>query len=128
MLYPRTLTQFNAWFSKEEDCRKYLLQLRWPTGFQCPSCHTSEAWLTKRGMMHCTQCGHQTSVTAGTLFHKTKSPLLLWFHAIGWLTAQKNGASALGLQRILGLGSYETAWTWLHKQRPPPLNLTQKCP
>lgn len=67
--------------------------------------------------MHCRSCSHQTSVTAGTLFHRTRMPLRTWFEAIWWVTAQKNGASALGLQRILGLGSYETAWTWLHKLR-----------
>jgi len=67
--------------------------------------------------MHCKQCAHQASVTAGTLFHRTRTPLRLWFHAIWWLTSQKNGASALGLQRILGLGTYKTAWTWLHKLR-----------
>lgn len=115
--YPRTLTAFNSQFYTEDDCRKYLAQLRWPTGFKCPKCASSDAWLTKRGTMHCVSCGHQTSVTAGTIFHKSRSPLQLWFHAIWWVTAQKNGASALGLQRILGLGSYETAWTWLHKLR-----------
>lgn len=115
--YPKTLTEFNSQFSTEEACRQYLAQLRWPSGFKCPKCVSSNAWLTKRGVMHCTSCGHQTSITAGTLFHRSRSPLQLWFHAIWWITAQKNGASALGLQRILGLGSYETAWTWLHKLR-----------
>lgn len=67
--------------------------------------------------MHCRGCGHQASITAGTIFHGTRSSLRVWFQAMWWVTAQKNGASALGLQRILGLGSYETAWTWLHKLR-----------
>jgi transposase-like protein len=67
--------------------------------------------------MHCKRCGRQTSITAGTIFHGTRSSLRQWFQAMWWVTAQKNGASALGLQRILGLGSYETAWTWLHKLR-----------
>jgi transposase-like protein len=67
--------------------------------------------------MHCKACGHQVSVTAGTIFHATRSPLRLWFQAMWWVTTQKNGASALGLQRVLGLGSYETAWSWLHKLR-----------
>lgn len=67
--------------------------------------------------MHCKDCGHQVSITAGTIFHGTRSPLRLWFQAMWWVTTQKNGASALGLQRVLGLGSYETAWTWLHKLR-----------
>jgi len=67
--------------------------------------------------MHCRECGHQASITAGTIFHGTRSSLRVWFQAMWWVTAQKNGASALGLQRILGLGSYETAWAWLHKLR-----------
>ena len=67
--------------------------------------------------MHCRRCGHQASITAGTIFHGTRSSLRLWFQAMWWVTTQKNGASALGLQRILGLGSYETAWMWLHKLR-----------
>lgn len=67
--------------------------------------------------MKCRDCDRQTSVTAGTIFHKTRKPLRLWFQVMGWITAQKSGASALGLQRIVGLGSYQTAWAWLHKLR-----------
>jgi transposase-like protein len=67
--------------------------------------------------MQCQACGHQTSVTAGTIFQDTRKPLVDWFRAMYWLASQKNGASALGLQRVLGLGSYKTAWTWLHKLR-----------
>src|SRR5262249_61474085 len=65
----------------------------------------------------CGRCEYQASLTAGTIFQDTRKPLTLWFRAIWWVTAQKNGASALGLQRILGLRSYTTAWTWLHKLR-----------
>jgi transposase-like protein len=67
--------------------------------------------------MQCRHCDHQTSVTAGTIFQDTRKPLVDWFRAIYWLVSQKNGASALGLQSVLGLGSYKTAWTWLHKFR-----------
>jgi transposase-like protein len=63
------------------------------------------------------RCDHQTSVTAGTIFQDTRQPLVDWFRAMYWLASQKNGASALGLQAVLGLGSYKTAWTWLHKLR-----------
>lgn len=115
--YPGTLAQFDRWFATEDACRKYLATLRWPAGFSCPGCKSIDAWLTERSLMHCKGCGRQVSVTAGTLFHGTRSSLRLWFQAMWWVTAQKNGASALGLQRILGLGSYETAWTWLHKMR-----------
>jgi len=115
--YPGTLPQFDRWFATEDACRKYLATLRWPGGFRCPGCESTEAWLTERALMHCKGCGRQVSVTAGTIFHGTRSSLRLWFQAMWWVTAQTNGASALGLQRILGLGSYETAWTWLHKLR-----------
>jgi transposase-like protein len=67
--------------------------------------------------LECGDCGHQTSVTAGTIFQDTRKPLVLWFRTMWWVTSQKNGTSALGLQRVLGLGSYKTAWTWLHKLR-----------
>jgi transposase-like protein len=115
--YPKTLPEFDRWFGTEEACREYLTRLRWPDGFACSRCRSTDAWLTERGLMHCRQCDHQVSVTAGTIFHGTRSPLRLWFQAMWWVTAQKNGASALSLQRVLGLGSYETAWTWLHKLR-----------
>ena len=68
-------------------------------------------------LLRCVRCDYKASVTAGTVFQGTRKPLTLWFRAIWWITSQKNGASALGLQRVLGLGSYETAWTWLHKLR-----------
>jgi len=115
--YPRTMAEFDRWFATEDLCRQYLLRLRWPFGFQCPRCNSRDAWLTKRGLMHCWECDFQVSVTAGTIFHRTRKPLRLWFQMMWWVTCQKNGASAVGLQRILGLGSYGTAWTWLHKLR-----------
>jgi len=71
----------------------------------------------KRAVYWCAQCGYQFSVTAGPLFHDTRKPLRLWFRAIWYVVNQKQGVSALGLQRVLGLGSYRTAWTWLHKLR-----------
>jgi hypothetical protein len=74
-------------------------------------------WQTNRGLYHCKKCGYQVSVTAGTIFHRTRKPLVLWFHAIWHITSQKYGANALGLMRVLGLGSYHTAWEWLHKLR-----------
>ena len=115
--YPRTLLEFEERFATEEACLEYVAGIRWPEGFECPTCGGTQAWTTSRGMYHCAQCGHQTSVLAGTIFQDTKKPLRLWFRAIWHLTSQKYGANALGLQRILGLGSYRTAWTWLHKLR-----------
>ena len=114
--YPRTLSEFETRFATEEACRAYLCRLRWPDGFRC-RCGEANAWRTARGLWQCAACGAQTSVTAGTLFQDTRKPLRLWFHAMWWVTGQKTGASAVGLQRLLGLGSYETAWAWLHKLR-----------
>lgn len=116
--YPRTLQEFDSFFSSEDSCRKYLVQLRWPHGYQCTSCNSSKApWVTARGHLHCRTCGTEISITAGTIFEKTRYPLKTWFFAIWLVTSQKYGASALGLKRVLGLGSYQTAWTWLHKLR-----------
>ena len=115
--YPRTLEDFEVRFADEAACREYLIALRWPEGPICPQCHSNRIWPTKRGLLACSACGYQVSVTAGTIFHGSRRPLRLWFRAIWWVTSQKTGASALGLQRVLGLGSYKTAWTWLHKLR-----------
>ena len=68
-------------------------------------------------LMRCRECHGRTSLTAGTIFEGTRKPLRTWLMAMWFVTSQKNGVSALGLQRVLGLGSYETAWTWLHKLR-----------
>ena len=112
-----TLADLEARFGAEQACWDYLLKLRWPEGFVCPRCGGRTAWTTTRRLLVCTGCQHQASLTAGTIFQDTRKPLTLWFRAIWWVTAQKHGASALELQRILGLGSYVTAWTWLHKLR-----------
>lgn len=115
--YPRKLAEFEVRFANDEACRDYLFRLRWPEGFRCPHCGRGKAWPVRRILFECAHCGAQVSVTAGTIFQDTRLPLTLWFRAMWWVTAQKNGASALGLQRILGLGSYKTAWGWLHKLR-----------
>lgn len=115
--YPKTLEELEETFSTEESCETYLIKLRWPEGFRCPACGHAGAWRLGSGLFKCMDCGRKTSVTSGTLFEGTRKPLVAWFRAIWWVTSQKNGASALGLQRILGLGSYKTAWTWLHKLR-----------
>ena len=104
-------------FSTEEACRAYLARMRWPGGFRCPRCGVGKSWPVRGTLLECAGCGCQTSATAGTIFQDTRTPLPIWFRAMWWVTTQKNGASALGLQRVLGLKSYETAWTWLHKFR-----------
>lgn len=115
--YPQTVLELRDQFADEQACRDYLAKLRWPDGFRCPACQAQDHWVTDRALRHCRSCGRQTSVTAGTLFADTHLPLRLWFEALWQVTSQKYGASALGMQRVLGLGSYRTAWTWLHKLR-----------
>lgn len=115
--YPRTLMELEERFSTDEACRAYLFALRWPDGFVCPRCGGRRAWPMARGLWLCGNCRHQASVTAGTIFQDSRLPLALWFRAMWHITSQKNGASALGVQRVLGLGSYQTAWAWLHKLR-----------
>jgi transposase-like protein len=120
--YPMTFDEFTSQFTTEEQCRDYLYQLRWPEGFICPKCGEVAAWLTGESLYKCSKFRHKTSVIAGTIFQDTRKPLKVWFTAIWWVTTQKNGASAIGLQRVLGLKSYTTAWTWLHKIRKAMVN------
>jgi ISXO2 transposase-like protein/transposase-like zinc ribbon protein len=116
--YPRAFQEFEAWFGSETACREYIRRLRWPEGFVCPHCAGGgEPWEMARSLLRCRACDRQVSLTAGTLLQDTRKPLRMWFLAMWFATSQKNGVSALGLQRVLGLGSYETAWTWLHKRR-----------
>lgn len=109
--------EFEEMFKTEQDCIDYLVLLRWSNGFECPQCGSIIFWKKNKGRYECRDCHKETTVTNNTLFHKTTKPLLIWFRAIWWMVAQKNGVSAKGLQKILGLGSYQTAWTWLHKFR-----------
>lgn len=115
--YPRTLLELEKRFATDEACRDYLFALRWPNGFICPRCGGQRAWPMSRGLWLCGDCRYQASVTAGTIFQDSRLPLTLWFRAMWYVTSQKNGVSALGVQRVLGLGSYQTAWAWLHKLR-----------
>ena len=121
--YPGTWNQFLEWFHDEDSCLEYLEKLRWPDGFICPRCNaTDDSYRLSRGRLMCRKCQYQSTVTAGTIFDKTRTPLRSWFAAAWYITNQKNGVSALGLQRMLGLGSYETAWTMLHRFRRAMVN------
>lgn len=115
--YPKTVLELNDRFHDEAACRAYLEALRWPDGPRCPRCPKARVWTMKPPYFRCAECGRDFTVTAGTLFADTHLPLRLWFQALWHLVNQKNGASALGVQRVLGLGSYRTAWNWLHKLR-----------
>jgi len=116
--YPRTLREFNAWFPDEEACLDYLVRLRWPGGFICSACGEQRFWRMSKGRnLRCAYCRADASITAGTILADTRLPLTTWFAAAWYATGTKQGVSALGFQRMLGLGSYETAWALLHKLR-----------
>lgn len=117
--FPTTELAFETAFGDEEKCRDYLMRLRWPDGFRCPTCRLgTKYWpLNGRVEIECAECHHQTSVTAGTILHGTRKPLRLWLRAMFLMAGQKLGLSAKNFQRMMGLGSYQTAWTWLHKLR-----------
>lgn len=115
--YPATYQQFRSWFPDDDACRTYLETLRWRDGFFCPGCGETRTWRSRHGSLICQNCRRRTSVTAGTIFHSSHQSLSSWFAAIWFVTNQKNGVPALGLQQALGLGSYETAWSMLHKLR-----------
>ena len=116
--YPRSLHEFRKLFGDEAACRQYLARSRWPEGFRCPRCQHDDALdLPARLLWRCRRCGYDTSVTAGTVLHRTKLPLTQWFWAAYLVSTQTPGFSALQLQRQLGLHRYETAWAMLHKLR-----------
>ncbi|WP_427019162.1 IS1595 family transposase (plasmid) [Pseudarthrobacter sp. P1] len=115
--YPRSAGEFRAWFATDADCLDYLDWLRWPDGFVCPHCSHAGGWVMADGRHKCVACGARTAVTAGTLFDRRRTPLTVWFTACWLFSMQKNGISAQGLQRSLGIGSYPTAWAMLHRLR-----------
>lgn len=115
--YPRSVLELQDMFSTEEACRRYLMLVRWPEGFRCPHCGHNDAWKMGTGLCRCKHCRHRASVTSGTILEGTHLSLRLWFQAMWYIVNQKQGVSALGLQKALGIGSYQTAWMWLHKLR-----------
>lgn len=115
--YPRSLGEFRTWFRTDADCLDYLEWLRWPSGFQCPACGCGKAWRLADARLMCPACGERTSVTAGTIFDRTRTPLTVWFAACWHFASGKDGISALSLKRVLEIGSYQTAWAMLHRLR-----------
>ncbi len=115
--FPKDLPEFGETFPDEASCRRFLINLRWGKKPRCSKCDTDELWALKSGRFECSSCGRQTSVTAGTPLHGTRKPVKMWFRAIWEMTTHKGGISAKDLQRIMGFGSYQTAWSWLHKLR-----------
>ena len=117
MQYPRSVGELRSWFATDADCLDYLDWLRWPNGFVCPQCGHAGGWLVADGRYKCAGCGKRTSVTAGTLFDRRRTPLTVWFEACWLFASGKDGISALSLQRSLEIGSYATAWAMLHRLR-----------
>jgi transposase-like protein/Zn ribbon nucleic-acid-binding protein len=121
--FPQTLFEFSRRFPTEEACETYLAECRWPDGFRCPRCGHDRAWsLPARRLRECAACGYQTSTTAGTVLHRTRTDLRLWFLAAFLMATDKRGLSALSLQRQVGVRRYETAWVMLHKLRRATVN------
>ena len=115
--YPNTYREFVTMFPDNEACAKYLRKLRWPDTFICPACGIKkEAWIQTRNRMVCSSWRHQTSITAKTIFDKTRTPLTTWFEAAWHMTTAKNGMSAKTLQRTLGT-SYRVGWVMLQRYR-----------
>lgn len=116
--YPKTLPEFEKFFPDEASCEKYLKELRWQEGFSCPECSFhGQAWKSGRSLHICPRCRHNTSITSGTIFHRSRIPLRLWFLAAWEMTSTKHGTTALDIQRTLGISSYRTAWRMAHKFR-----------
>lgn len=124
--FPQTLEEFEQAFPDEESCRRFLISLRWGDRPRCSRCDGESLWELSNGRFECSECGRQTSVTAGTPLHGTRKPLRMWFRAVWEMTTHKGGISAKDLQRIMGFGSYETAWSWLHKLRRCAFNRERK--
>ena len=116
--FPKTATEFEARFATEEDCRAYWIEARWSGKPACARCSSTRVWTIRDGTaFECADCDHQTSLTSGTLLEKKHKPLKMWFRAVFEISTRRTGISAKDLQRIMGFGSYKTAWTWLHKLR-----------
>ena len=116
--FPKTAIEFEKKFATEDDCRAYWIEARWGGKPACARCRSTRVWSVHEGRhFECAECGHQTSLTSGTLLEKTRKPFKMWFRAVFEISSRRNGISAKELERIMGFGSYKTAWTWLHKLR-----------
>jgi transposase-like protein len=116
--FPKTATEFEKRFATEEDCRAYWIEARWGGKPACARCGSTYVWAIRNGTtFECRECDHQTSLTSGTVLEKTRKPLKMWFRAVFEISTRRTGISAMDLMRIMGFGSYKTAWTWLHKLR-----------
>jgi hypothetical protein len=112
-----SLLDWQKRFSSEHACEKTLIKIRWPNGFICPRCNSmKKSYIKTRKVFQCSQCRHQVSITAGTLFHSTNLPMVKWFWAIYLTASDKGGISALRLAKHIGV-SWPTARNMLKKIR-----------
>lgn len=125
--YPTSLIELEKCFGTQDACLNYLADLRWPSGYVCPRCAETKGWKMANGLILCSCCRRQQSVTAGTVFQDSHMPLPTWFRAMWHICANKNGMSAQNLQRLLGLRSYNTAWLCLHKLRRAMVRPGREC-
>lgn len=120
--YPDTIREFFQMFSDEQSCLNYLIDLRWPMGYRCPACRqASTPWRESRNRLACPRCRHKVTVTADTIFEKTRTPLTTWLEAAWHVTTAKNGLSAKTLERTIGT-SYHVAWMMLQRFRVAMVN------
>lgn len=112
------LLEFQEKFNNEEACEEFLFQMRWPNGYRCPRCgHNNYSYHSTRKLYQCKQCKYQISVTAGTIFHKTRTPLRKWFWIIFLMVRNKSGIAMLAMKGLLGIKRYDTVWHIGHKIR-----------
>ena len=111
-----SLVEFQKYFGEEKQCREYLFEKRWPDGFVCPQCGSKKYCRLTNGAIQCGDCHHQTTVTAGTIMHRTHAPLTKWFLAMYFVSQDKRGISALQLKSTIRV-TYKTAWYILHRIR-----------
>ena len=117
MEVPSHQLEFEKMFSDESQCEELIINLKWENGFICPRCNNTTYWKQTRRRLCCQKCRAKISILKGTLFEQSNKPLVLWFRVIWAMVILKNGISALGLQKLMGFGSYKTAFTWLHRLR-----------
>jgi hypothetical protein len=114
----RSLLEFQKEFSTEEACAQHLREMRRPDGFRCPRCRHAEAWfISTRNILDCKSCRAKISLTAGTIFHKTRTPLVKWYWLVYHMAMDKVGVSISEMQRVLEIRDYKTAWLMAHKVR-----------
>jgi transposase-like protein/IS1 family transposase len=119
-IHQMTIGEWERAFPTEAACKAYLVACRWPEGVRCPRCGSDTLYIVEEFRWQCRACapqGYAFSVLVGTIFENTNKPLREWFRVIHMMLTSKKGVSALQVQRVMGFGSYETAWSMCHRIR-----------